>query len=56
MSYHPSEPDMTAVIASKIISNKLCFLQRSIRRSTIESKCFKKVAVISITKKEYLVI
>jgi hypothetical protein len=42
----PCAPDNTALTASKSISSKLCFLQRLIRGSVIDSKCFKKVVLI----------
>ena len=48
ISSYPSKPDITAVIERRIISRRLCFLQRSIRGSEIESEYFKNVALIYI--------
>ena len=50
ISSQPSAPDITAQIASKRMSSKSCFLQRSMRRSVIRSKCFRKVGLIFVTK------
>ena len=45
---------LTALIESNRISIRLCFLQRSIRGSTTESKWVKKVALMLITSMYYI--